>query len=87
VCVRIHLHVHLPGVYADPDTHSNSYFNSHANGNSDCNSNRNCNPDTYAEDSSNSAASPYSAAASLASIDGKGNALLHSQIQTYEKTN
>jgi hypothetical protein len=26
VCVRIHLHVHLPSVYADPDTHSNSYF-------------------------------------------------------------
>ena len=25
VCVGIHLHVHLPGIYADPDAHSDSY--------------------------------------------------------------
>jgi hypothetical protein len=68
---RIHLHVHLPGVYADTDCDSNSY----RHGNGDCNSYGNSafNTDThtnrnskrYTEGYSPASAAPDSATATV----------------------
>ena len=72
MCARIHLHVHLPGVYADPDTHSNSY----ANGHPDCD----CYSDIHADDYAmcgkmftDAEAAPDSPPASVAFVNGKAD--------------
>jgi hypothetical protein len=80
VCARIHLHVHLPGVYADLDTHSNSNPDSYGDGYTDGNSDCDCYSDIYADDYAmcrkmftDAEAAPDSPPASIAFVNGKAN--------------